>query len=258
MFEAVYMAATGLTNQQRRLDTIADNVANANTTGFKATRVDFQDALYTAGIEPGPAYTPDGNLQKGHGVTTAAIAADFTTGALQVTGNMMDLALEGDAFFEVVDAGGDRRYTRAGNFYAAPGENGTALTNAQGHFVQDDAGGAIAIPAGTTEVTVSPEGLITFRAGSETLGSAQLGLYSFVNPAGLLAAGGGNYAATEASGPAAAAADFRVHQFTLEASNVDMATEMTRLLRTQRAFSLASRALTTADDMEGIANNMRR
>lgn len=258
MFEAVYMAATGLTNQQRRLDTIANNVSNVNTVGFKNGRLDFKDALYTAGFDPGPAYTQGGDLQKGHGVIMSAITNDFSTGAFQNTNNMLDFAIDGDAFFEVLDPYGNRLYTRAGNFYASDGASGLELTNAQGYFVQDENGNNIRIPQGTTSIEVSPEGLMTFRAGESTLGTARLGLYTFPNKTGLSVSGGGNYAVTAASGDAERSTDCRVIQFMLESSNVDMATEMTRLLRTQRAFSLASRALTTADDMEGIANNMRR
>lgn len=258
MFEAVYMAATGLTNQQRRLDTIADNIANSNTVGFKTARLDFKDALYTAGISPGPAYTTDGNLQKGHGVMTSAITSDFSTGSLLATGNMLDFAIEGKAFFQVADPYGNRYYTRGGNFYTTNGENGLELTNSQGYFVQDANGENITIPDGATEIEVSATGLMTFKSGSDVVGSAQLGMYEFSNTTGLSSVGGGNYAVTEASGEARPATEFRVNQFMLENSNVDMATEMTRLLRTQRAFSLASRALTTADDMEQLANNMRR
>lgn len=258
MFEAVYMAATGLTNQQRRLDTIANNVSNVNTVGFKNSRLDFKDALYTAGFDPGPAYTEGGDLQKGHGVIFSAITNDFSVGSFQNTGNMLDFAIDGDAFFEVLDPYGNRLYTRAGNFYASTGPNGLELTNAQGYFVQDEDGNNISIPEGTTSIDVSPEGAVNFRAGAEILGTAQLGLYTFPNKTGLSVAGGGNYAVTDASGDAEAATEGRVIQYTLENSNVDMATEMTRLLRTQRAFSLASRALTTADDMEGIANNMKK
>ena len=258
MFEAVYMAATGLTNQQRRLDTIADNVANVNTIGFKTTRLDFEDALYTAGIDPGPAYTPSGNLQKGHGVMMAAITDDFSTGSFLSTDNMLDLAIEGDAFFELLDPYGNRYYTRGGNFYISNGVNGLEIVNAQGYFVQDEYGQNIQVPEGTAQIDIAPDGEMIFRAGSEVLGSAQLGLYSFANRTGLSGVGGGNYAVTDASGEATATEESRVIQYMLENSNVDMATEMTRLLRTQRAFSLASRALTTADQMEGIANSMRR
>ena len=257
MFEAVYMAATGLTNQQRRLDVIGDNISNTNTIGFKASRLDFQDALYTAGIAPGPEYTPSGNLQKGHGVATASITNELTLGALLTTGNTLDFALEGDAFFQVIDPYGNLLYTKAGNFYAVNGETGLALVNSEGYYVQDSEGENIVFPEGTTDIGVSPEGIISFKTGEDSLGTTRFGLYKFPNKTGLVKVGGSNYTETVASGRAEQATDFSVNQCMLESSNVDMATEMTRLIRTQRAFSLAARALTTADDMEGIANRMR-
>jgi len=257
MFEAVYMAATGLYNQQRRLDVIGDNLANTNTVGFKTARLDFQDALYTAGIDPGPAYTPSGNLQKGHGVNTAMISFEFSTGELITTGNTLDLAIEGNAFFQVVDPFGNLRYTKQGNFYTSTTAGGTTLVNADGYFVQNATGGKIIYPEGTTHITVNPDGIIEFWNGDDIIGNEALGVYEFPNQVGLTKTGGSNYGETIASGTARSAGDYRVTSGMLEGSNVDMATEMTRLIRTQRAFSLAARALTTADDMEGIANRMR-
>jgi flagellar basal body rod protein FlgG len=229
-----------------------------NTVGFKTARLDFKDALYTAGITPGPAYTPEGNLQKGHGVMTAAIVVEYSTGALKATDAMLDFSREGDAFFQLRDPAGNLQYTRAGNFYTSEGTTGLELVNAQGYFVTDDNGQRIVVPDGTTDIAVSDSGLLSFRQGETNLGTAQLGMYSFANTSGLTKVGNTNFKTTVASGPAERATQFHVNQYMLENSNVDMATEMTRLLRTQRAFSFASRALTTADDMEGIANNMRR
>lgn len=257
MYEAIMMAATGLVNQQRRLDTIADNVANINTAGFKASRLDFKDALYTAGVSTGPVYSPDGNLQKGHGVMTASITKLFSGGSLLATESELDFAIEGDGFFEVKDSYGALLYTQAGNFYTSTEADGMYLVNSQGYYVQSGAGTNILIPEGTTEISVSTDGLITFRMGDEILGTESLGIYMFTNKMGLSSAGNANYEVTIASGEKMEADDFKVRQHYLEGSNVNLADEMTRLIRTQRAFSLASRALTTADDMEAIANNMK-
>ena len=257
MFEAVYIAATGLTNQQRRLDVIGDNIANTNTIGFKTARLDFQDALYTAGIDPGPEYTPSGNLQKGHGVATATITNELTVGAFQTTESELDFAIEGDAFFRVVDRYGNLLYTKAGNFYATSGTSGLMLVNSDGYFVQSASGENIILPEGTTEIGVSRDGVITFKTGEDALGTTQFGLYKFANSRGLVKVGSSNYSETVASGAATLTDEYNINQNMRENSNVDMATEMTRLIRTQRAFSLAARALTTADDMEGIANRMR-
>ena len=112
MYEAMMIAATGLTNQQRRLDTIANNVSNVNSTAYKSARLDFKDALYTAGIVPARPRTPDGNQQKGHGVMIAGITKDFSMGNLQVTERNLDAAIEGEGFFAIGDMEGNVFFTR--------------------------------------------------------------------------------------------------------------------------------------------------
>ncbi|MDR2357339.1 MAG: flagellar hook-basal body protein [Oscillospiraceae bacterium] len=258
MYEAVMIAATGLTNQQRRLDTIADNIANVNVMGFRASRLDFKDALYTAGIVPAAPRTPDGNQQKGHGVATAAITRDSKQGSLIETGGQLDFAIEGDGFFELTDSGGGRLYTRGGNFYFSNFEDGLALVSANGYFVNDADGNAIIAPHGTNSVAVSEDGELSFQTPDGETARARLGIHSFRNVMGLNAAGSGNYTVSDISGEMLAAEDSRVVQGFLENSNTDLAREMTLMIRSQRAFSLASRALTTADDMEQIANNLRK
>lgn len=262
MYEAIYMAATGLTNQQRRLDTIADNISNVNTTAFKSSRLDFKTALYTAGV--GPTSSPDGNLQKGHGVMTSAINKNYASGTLQVTENELDFFLDGEGFFEIQDSSGKLKYTRAGNFYASnlPGGDNLVLVNSNGNYVLDENGQQIIFPANVTSVTCEQDGTLVMNYpegdGEDGEFRVKLGIYAFPNQTGLSAAGKSNYEPTVASGEKIAAGGCTLVQGALESSNVDFANEMTRMIRSQRAFSLASRALTTADDMEGIANNLRR
>ena len=257
MYEAMFMAATGITGQQRRLDTIADNIANVNTIGFKSTRVDFKDALYTAGFSPAPAYTPEGDQQKGHGVIAAQANKDFSDGQLNITENELDFAIEGDAFFQVTDPMGRTLYTRAGNFYKSVQDDGSYLVNAQGYYVLNRNGDRIKLPDGASSASVSAEGNITFTSGGEEYYDS-FGLYTFTNRTGLSATGGANYEVTVASGEPEPAENFIIRQGVLELSNVQLSREMTLMIRSQRAFQFASRALTTADQMEGIANNMRR
>jgi len=257
MYEAMMIAATGLQNQQRRLDTIANNVANVNTVAFKSVRLDFKDALYTAGIIPGPPRTPEGNQQKGHGVMIAGITKNFAPGSLQVTDRSLDFAIEGEGFFALDDGNDGIVYTRNGAFHVSNEEFGPYIVNGEGLFVLDSNDMRIPIPPGTTAITVNSGGIISFTGlGEETF--ASLGVYTFRNLTGLTSAGSGNYAESPASGERFAAPNAVVRQGALEGSNVSLAEEMTRIIRTQRAFQLASRALTTADEMEGIANNMRR
>jgi len=256
MYEAMMIAATGLQNQQRRIDVIANNVANVNSVAFKSARLDFKDALYTAGHVPGPPRTPEpqGNQQKGHGVMVTGITKDYFTGSMQRTDRPLDLAIEGEGFFELGDIDGELVYTRNGSLHL---DDAGYLVNADGLFVRDIDGGNIWAPYGTHTIDIDTNGVVTFVT-DEYETSYLLGLYTFRNVTGLLSAGNGNYAESVASGEKRPAEEAVIRQGMLELSNVNLAEEMTRLIRTQRAFQLASRALTTADEMEGIANNLRR
>ena len=257
MYQAMMIAATGLKNQQQRLDTIANNVSNVNTVAFKGVRLDFKDALYTAGIVPGPPRTPEGNQQRGHGVMIAGIAKDFRGGYLQVTEGLLDLALEGEGFFELGDLNGNILYTRNGSFTLSDEADGLYLVNSNGLYVHDADGARIVVPDGTEDINIGYDGLVRFTHGEEET-TVTLGVYTFRNVTGLLSEGDSTYAESVASGEKIPAENTKVVQGALEGSNVNLAEEMTRMIRTQRAFQLASRALSTADDMEGIANNMRR
>ena len=249
------IAATGLTNQQRRLDTIANNISNVNTTAYRNSRLEFKDAMYTAGISPGPPRTPDGNLQKGHGLMIAGISKDFSGGSLQVTDRTLDVAITGDGYFALDDGDGNIFYTRNGSFNLGLSGDDYYLVNAEGYFVLDAGGQRIQLSEDGEGLLIDKNGVITTPENQEGIA---LGIYTFRNVMGLSAEGSGNFAETEASGERVVATDVTIKQGALEGSNVSLANEMTRLIRTQRAFSLVSRALTTADEMQGIANNMRR
>jgi len=257
MYEAMMIAATGLHNQQRRLDTIANNVANVNTVGFKSVRLDFKDAMYTAGIVPGLPRTPEGNQQKGHGVMVAGTGKDFRTGNIQMTERPLDIAIEGEGFFELRDMEGNLLYTRNGALHISAEEDGAYLVNGDGLYVMDINGERITIPPTAETITIGLDGAISFLAdGGES--TVAIGVYTFRNLTGLLSSGNGAYNATPASGERLAADGVLIRQGAIEGSNVNLAEEMTRMIKTQRAFQLASRALSTADEMQGIANNMRR
>ncbi|NLT57761.1 MAG: flagellar hook-basal body protein [Clostridiales bacterium] len=275
MFEAILIAATGLSGQQRRIDTIADNLANVNTAGFKAARLDFKDALHTAGFGQAATPAPAGNQQKGHGVMTAAITRRFQDGAMMKTDNPLDFAMEGGGFFAVRTAEGELAYSAGGPLYLGGGEEGRFyLTTASGHRLLDREDNPIEVPAGTAQIEVAQNGEIRFSDGRTPAAQAEgevgepqapappdavIGLYAFSNPGGLEAGGSGLFKPTAASGERLQAGEgVRLCQGVLESSNVELSAEFTRLIRAQRAFSLASRALTLADDMEGIANNLRR
>jgi len=258
MYEALSIAATALRNQQNRIDSIANNVANANSVAYKSARLDFKDALYTTGIVPGPPRSPEESQQKGHGVMVAGIGKDWRNGNFERTERLLDFAIEGEGFFALMDSNGGTVYTRNGNFNLSVEAGGTFIVNGNGLYVLDQNGGRIAVPFGVDSIEIDTDGTMRFVNNSIEVGRATLGIFTFRNLTGLATAGDGNYVQTPAAGVRLPAGNAVIRQGILEQSNVNLAEEMTRLIRTQRAFQLASRALTTADDMEGIANNMRR
>ncbi|MCL2151623.1 MAG: flagellar hook-basal body protein [Oscillospiraceae bacterium] len=257
MYEAMMIAASGLKNQQYRLDTIANNVANVNSSAYKSVRLDFKDALYTAGIVPAKPRSPDGNQQKGHGVMVAGVSKDFSVGNMQRTDRPLDAAIEGEGFFELGDRDGSIVYTRNGVFSLSVEEGGDFLVNGDGLYLLDAGGNRISVPYGTDTISINTDGTISFSAFEEET-TVKIGVYTFRNITGLLSVGDGDYAESAASGEKLPADGATVRSGMIEGSNVNLAEEMTRLIRTQRTFQLSSRALTTADEMEGIANNMRR
>jgi flagellar basal-body rod protein FlgG len=249
--QSIYTAASGLNSQQTRLDTIAANIANSSTPGYKSTRVDFKDALYTTMENPAGADEAV-NLEAGTGVVIGATTTDFTDGALIATGQPLDFAITGDGFFTVQNENGETLYTRNGSFASTPMDGQNYLVTAQGYFVLDSEGNRITIPDGVSNFSVTSAGIFNTADGD----TGRLGLTSFSNPDGLDGVGNSCFRATAVSGEPEEAVNVAVVQGSVEGSNVNLASEMTMLIRSQRAFSLASRALQTADDMEGLANNM--
>lgn len=266
MIRSLYTAGSGLMAQQTAIDTIANNLSNVNTTGYKKQRAEFQEALY-AHIEPAlPTGAPRG-LQMGQGVQLAGLQRIMEMGPLSETGNTYDLAIQGDGFFAVQLADGSVAFTRDGAFKldgsSGPDGNGPVyLTTAGGARLLDDQGQPVTIPAQGEEVTIGADGQLRFTtkdaAGAETQADGQrIGLYSFTNPGGLLALGD-NLLTTSAASGAAVLATGGIKQGALEASNVQMVEEMVALIQAQRAYEFSSKAVQTADEMLSIANNLRK
>ena len=256
MVQAAFSAKSALLAQQDRLNVISNNLANLNTTGFKSSRVDFKDTLYST-IKRTEEMGSNANLQRGGGVMIGAISVLMENGVAVGTNVPLDFCLTGAGFFTLQGADGAKLYTRDGTF-AVSNENGTRyLVNAQGLYVLDKSGNRISLPAegGTESLTCNENGEL-FMPGN-TASFASLGISEFPNPGGLEAVGGNCFKETVASGAAKSSEDATVLQGFYESSNVDLALEMTRLIRAQRAFSFAARALTTADEMDAMANNLR-
>jgi len=256
-----------------KIDTVANNISNVNTTGFKRERVDFNSLIYETlrptNLDPVNMTGRPVNLQVGHGVRAAATTRMFTQGALQRTDRPMDFSIEGNGFFQVRRDEDTYFFTRDGSFHLMPLADGTlVLTMASGYPVISVDGDVIIFDEGTIDrdIVVSPEGNI-FVLGEEGLledMDMQIQLVQFSNPNGLEAIGGNLFRETTASGEPVQEIDdvvmrpSRLVQGYLELSNVQIAEEMIGLITAQRAFDTNSRAISTSDEMLQTAVNLRR
>jgi len=255
-------SASGMRAQQLMVDTIANNLANVNTTGFKRSRVSFEDLLYQTlqGARAGNPADPQtvGPMQVGKGVRANAILRLHSQGSLEQTGRALDVAIEGEGFFQVVRPDGNVAYTRDGTFGIS--DTGQIVT-AGGYRVLP----GISIPREATEVTVAASGVISaVLAGNATpVELGRLELARFVNPAGLQAVGENQYVETVASGqPVTGFAQEqgfgRVLQGYLEASNVEIVQEMTDMIAAQRAYEINAKAIRAGEDMMAVTSDLIR
>lgn len=251
MMQARNTAATGLVAQQQRIDIIAANLANENTTGYKAARADFKDALYVSMKDP-VGNAEANNLRKGSGVILNTTGRDLSDGTAQTTGRSLDFSLSGEGYFTVQGADGGLLYTRNGHFSISPENGQNYLVDENGQYVLSTQGQRISVGSGE-DLSVRTDG--TLSVGGQTVG--KLAIADFVNPQGLSAAGNSCFQETAASGAPRAAQNCETEQGSLEASNVNLGKEMTLMIRAQRAYTMTGKALQTADDMDGLANTIR-
>jgi flagellar basal-body rod protein FlgG len=260
--QALRTAATGMAAQQMNVEVISNNIANMNTVGFKKQRAEFQDLLYQTLAQAGAQSSDQGTIvptgiQVGAGVKTGSVYRINTQGAMTATSNKLDLAINGRGFFQVLTPTGDTAYTRAGNF--SVNDQGQLVTQ-DGYQVQP----SISIPQDATEVTISASGQVQVTQPGNAVPSVvgQLELASFMNEGGLSAQGGNLLLQTGASGapitgtPGQAGFGNLLQGYT-EASNVDPVTEITALIVAQRAYEMNSKVISTADNMLGVANQVK-
>lgn len=281
MMRSLWSAASGMLAQQTNLDTVANNLSNVNTTGFKKDTVEFRSLLYqtmqtkstnnVGETKPVPA-------QVGLGTRVSSITTVYTQGNLQASDDNMHMALEGDAFFKVRTEDGEICYTRDGAFSAQKVEGGIMLCNSQGNPVLDQNNNIIVFPDGVDRsgITVDQEGNIFLPAGENgqkvplqfttadgRTYNQSIGKVQFNNPAGLESMGGNRYRATVASGQPLEEVDnpqlrmTKIHQNYLEMSNVQVADEMVNMIVAQRAYEMNSKAIQASDEMLQQANNLR-
>lgn len=257
MFQPLYVAATGLSAFEEELLNITNNLANAKTVGFKRGNTDmesllyiqktFSDQLTTAmqALDEVPSIIPE----FGTGVKVAATPKDFTQGVFETTNNPLDLAIQGDGFFQVRMPDSSTAYARAGNFHA---DNEGNIVDSAGHALDP----ALTLPEGTTSVLVKPDGTVWVSVNNELSQSeiGQINLVKFSNPAGLRSLGQNLYASTNASGDPITGypADEgfgTIQQYAQEASNVDVISEMMRMVMVQRVFDTITKAVSSYEGM---------
>lgn len=262
MIRALYTAASGMSAQQSNIDNIAHNLSNVNTSGFKKSRVEFADLVYQQTKAPGTPTATSGEapvgIEIGLGTRMVATVRDFAAGNLKATNGPLDLAIQGNGFFQVSLPDGTVGYTRAGLLH----RNGEgAVVTAEGYPLEPQ----ITIPPNATSVTVSPQGIVSValpgQSAPQQVGTIELA--SFQNPAGLSALGGNLFAATIASGepttgvPGLDGIGSLVQGF-VEESNVSVVEEMVNMILGQRAYEANSRVVKAADEMLSQINNMAR
>jgi flagellar basal-body rod protein FlgG len=245
--------------QQTNIDTIANNLANVNTTSFKRSRANFNDLLYQNVRAPGQNSTtgtvvPSG-IQIGSGVKLSSVDKMFTEGAIQMTGNELDLMIEGDGFFRIQRDDGQIAYTRDGHFSK---DDSGRLVSAEGFPLVPE----IVIPPDAKNFTVGHDGTVSVRINNEDQEIGQLQIANFINPTGLVSQGGNFYAPSRASGePIVGTPNVdgmgRIAQSQLESSNVNIVEEMVNMITGQRAYEINSKVIQTADQMLQTTNNIR-
>jgi flagellar basal-body rod protein FlgG len=254
MIRALYSAASGMSAQEINLDNIANNLANANTAGYKMRRAQFQDLIYQSMIQPGAAAgqntTVPAGLQLGLGTRAAANEIIFSQGTFTQTNNPLDLAIQGNGFFQILQPNGTIAYTRAGQFQLD--QNGNLVT-ANGDLLQPQ----ITIPPNAQTVTIAQDGTVSYtlpnQSAAQRAGQIQLAL--FQNPAGLNSIGNSLYLPTDASGnpqvaaPGSSEGLGTLMQGYIEQSNVDVVSEFVNLIQSQRAYEANSRVIKAADEM---------
>jgi flagellar basal-body rod protein FlgG len=263
MLRALYSAASGMAAQQMNVDNIANNLANASTTGYKARRAQFQDLLYQSVVQPGAAagqqtVVPTG-LQVGLGTRTSSNEIVLTQGSFSETDNPLDLVIQGRGFFQVRQPSGDLAYTRNGSFRLDRDGN---IVDASGNMLQPQ----ITIPADAQQVTIAQDGTVTYTLPNQSAAqqAGQIQLANFTNPAGLNNLGGNLLSPTDASGDPTVAAPGgqeglgTIMQGYIEQSNVSVVEEFINLIVAQRGYEANSKVVQAADEMYQDINNLSK
>lgn len=260
MIQSLYSGSTGMEAQQLNLNTISNNLANANTTGYKRSKIEFQDLLYqkprVAGADVGGGNVVPTGVEIGNGSRVVSTSKVFSQGELKQTSSDYDIAIDGEGFLEVKKADGKTAYTR----------DGALKVDGQGRVTTSDGlqvlSGFSQIPQGTTSISIAPNGQVSLQSASGTT-SFRIQLTRFANPGGLHSVGGNIYEETAASGspeqgnPTEDGFGGIVQKY-LEGSNVNIVEEMVNMIQAQRAYEINSKSIQTSDEMLGKISELKR
>lgn len=262
MLRTLSIASTGMQAQALNIDVISNNLANVNTTGFKRSRADFQDLLYQtlrpAGVASASGSEVPTGIQLGHGTRPVATQKIFLQGDYQHTKNDLDMAIEGDGFFQILQPNGEVAYTRAGSFKL---DSEGRIVTSDGFVMEPE----ITIPTDSVAISIGTDGTVSVLLAGEPepseIGTIQL--VRFINPAGLSNIGRNLYEETSVSGDARVGTAGEdgygtIAQGYLEMSNVSVVDEMVNMITAQRAYEINSKSIQTADEMLQMANNIKR
>jgi flagellar basal-body rod protein FlgG len=266
MNPALRAAASGMIAQQTRTEVISNNLANVNTSGFKRSRAHFQDLLYQTVQSSAVIGSPENQtapaIQVGRGTRLAGVQRLHTQGMIEQTNRPLDVAIEGEGFFQVQLANGSTAFTRDGSLQIS--DQGVLVTS-EGYVLQP----SIRVPTDAVSVSISRTGIVTATRGNAAAGAQEqqelgrIELARFANPAGLMAQGENLYTPTPASGEAVTGFPQddglgRLVQGSLEGSNVEIVQEMVDMITAMRAYEINSKAIKNSEDMLEIANNLVR
>ncbi|AAR36443.1 flagellar basal-body rod protein FlgG [Geobacter sulfurreducens] len=262
MIRALWTAASGMQAQQTNIDVVANNLANVNTAGFKKSRADFQDLMYqnlkTSGAPSTSSTQVPSGIQIGLGAKLAAVTKLFSEGNINQTGNELDIAIEGDGFFQIQMPDGTTTYSRAGSFKRD--DQGRVVTS-DGYPMLPE----LVVPSNATSISVGNDGTVSVTQAGQTsptnIGNIQLATFS--NPSGLTALGRNLFQESDSSGTPTTGTPGQngigtLAQGFLEMSNVSVMEEMVNMIVGQRAYEVNSKAVQAADEMLQQANNLRR
>lgn len=251
MINAFNTAISGALSSQKSIDVRANNIANLNTTGYKEQDTSFSEILYT-NIASSDRALPN-NLKNGNGVKLQDVAISLNQGDVIDTGRSLDAAIEGNGFFGVSDKNGNVAFTRDGNFKVTNEKGIDYLVTSNGDYVIDHNLNPIILNHPISEISFSS----TAADSSVNNNKVRLGLFTFNNPYELTLQGNDKYIANNLSGDAMIDTRSTIRQGSLEASNVDLAVEMTKIIQAQRAFQFNSKLIQVSDEVEQMANTLR-